>query len=244
MQNLSPRSLIFTAFIIFNSISFVYGQSYGFGLKGGLTGASQAWENQNRANSLMLAWHVAAYIESQDNTEDKYSIFSQLGYHIRGSATRFGGGVGFGGIIIEPRTFRQEFKNISLALGGKRKYPSFSGHQWFYSFAVRGEYTLDYNLEYYATLVLPEDVRRFNFGISVGTGYQLNIREKVGILLELQVQPDFSRQVFVPPLRWNNPHTGQIQPLPEQSIRNLSVELSAGFRLLRKIEYEDDYYEY
>ncbi|MBK7429295.1 MAG: hypothetical protein IPI60_20815 [Saprospiraceae bacterium] len=65
----------------------------------------------------------------------------------------------------------------------------------------------------------------------------------MGIILELQVQPDFSRQVFIPTTRWNNPYNGQIQQLPEQNIRNLSVELSVGFRLLREIVYEDDYYE-
>jgi hypothetical protein len=236
-----PGYLVYTAILIFVSICSGFAQSYGFGLKGGFTGATQAWESRSRANSLMLGWHVAAFIESQDNTEDKFSIFSQLGYHTRGSAARFAGGVGFDGQILDARTFRLQFNNISLALGGKRKYPAFTGHQWFYSLAVRGEYTLDYNLEIYSGF--SEGVRRFNFGISVGTGYQLNIAEKVGIILELQVQPDFSRQVFVPPTRWNNPYNGQIQQLPEQNIRNLSVELSVGFRLLREIVYEDDYYE-
>ncbi len=236
------QKFVFIAALAFVGTGSVYAQSYGFGLKGGLTGATQAWENRNRANSLMLGWHIAAFIESQDNTEDKFSIFSQLGYHTRGSAARFAGGVGFDGQILDARTFRLQFNNVSLALGGKRKYPSFAGHQWFYSLAVRGEYTMNYNLEIYSGF--SEGVRRFNFGISVGTGYQFNIAEKVGIILELQVQPDFSRQVFVPPTRWNNPYNGQIQQLPEQNIRNLSVELTAGFRLLREIVYDDDYYEY
>lgn len=242
MPQIFTQRVVFTALLVVVCIFSGFTQSYGFGLKGGLTGATQAWESRSRANSLMLGWHIAAFIESQDNTEDKFSIFSQLGYHTRGSAARFSGGVGIDGQVLDARTFRLQFNNISLALGGKRKYPAFGGHQWFYSLAVRGEYTLDYNLEIYSGF--SEGVRRFNFGISVGTGYQFNIAEKVGIVLELQVQPDFSRQVFIPPSRWNNPYNGQLQQLPEQNIRNLSVELTVGFRLLREIVYEEDYNEY
>ena len=101
MRQRYPGYLIFTAILILFCIGSGYGQSYGFGLKGGLTGATQAWENRSRANSLMLGWHVAAFIESQDNTEDKFSIFSELGYHTRGSAARFAGGVGFDGQVLD-----------------------------------------------------------------------------------------------------------------------------------------------
>jgi len=216
-------------------------QSYAFGLKGGPTAAYQLWNDRTRGNSLLFRYHIAAYIESEDNDDDRYAVFSSIGYHIKGSAVRFRGGVDLNNIAIPARTSALEFRNISLILGAKVKNDLAVNQKWYYSLGLRGDYTLDYALDLYTGF--GAGVRRWNFGLNVGGGIQWNLSDYVGVIAELNLQPDFSRQIYIPPLQnFPDPFNGVLRTLPEQNIRNVALELSFGFRLLRKIEYVDEYW--
>jgi len=238
MKSLKVFSIL-VVFIAFAQSS--YAQSFAFGLKGGPTAAYQLWNNSNRSNSVLLRYHFAAYLESHDNDVDKYAFFSQLGYHVKGSAVRFRGGVDFNNIAIPPRTSALEFRNLSLILGAKVKEQLTADSKWFYSIGIRGDYTIDYALDLYTGY--SSGVRPWNFGLTLGTGIQWDIAELFGMIFELNIHPDFSRQIYVPPLRnFPDPFNGTLVTLPEQNIRNAAIELSVGFRLLRKIEYVDEYW--
>jgi hypothetical protein len=218
------------------SASVVSAQSTAYTIKAGPTLGSQSWNNNLRQNSTLFRWHAALNIETHENEVDQFAAFAQLGYHIKGSAIRFRGGIGIDGTVFGPRTTGMEFQNLSLLLGAKKKHV-LGNDRWYYSLGVRGDYTLGYQLDVYAGF--KDGVRRFNYGVTVGTGYQWNIQELVGLVLDLSVSPDFSRQIYIPPQFFNNPFTGTREMWQEQNIRNTAIELSIGIRLLRKVEYID-----
>ena len=230
---------LWSVFILLLSFP-AWGQSYAFGVKGGPTAAYQLWNDRSRGNSLLARYHAALFIESHDNEEDKYAIYSQFGYHVKGSAVRFRGGVDFNNIAIPPRTSALEFRNLSLIVGAKMKNELSNRSKWYYALGLRGDYTLDYQLDLYTGY--GPGVRPWNFGITLGSGIQWDIEELIGVIVELNIHPDFSRQIYVPPLRnFPDPFTGTLRQLPEQNIRNVAIELSVGFRFLRKIEYVDEW---
>ncbi len=239
MKRLTGLLLAATLILITDSL---YGQSYAYGIKAGLTAGSQTWNNRSRRNGILFRYHAAAYIESHENETDRYSLFSQLGYHVRGSAVRFNGGVNIDNQYIPAQTLALEFRNLALIAGAKQKF-SMGENKVYYLLGLRGEYTTGFDLEIYRGF--EGGVRRWNYGVTLGGGFQWNFTELVGAIIELQVHPDLSRQVYIPPQWWIHPFTGQRDQLQEQNIRNFSIELSVGFRLLRKIEYiEDDAFSY
>lgn len=237
----SIRNLLIIFSTIFLFISDGLSQSYAFGIKAGPTFGYQTWNDQTRRNSILTRYHGAIFIESHENDIDRTSFYGQAGYHIRGSAVRFRGGVNIDGMTIPPRTSALEFHNVGINLGVKGKRDLAENQKWFYSIGLRAEYTIDYQLDIYQSF--GPFVEPFNYGISIGGGWQYNFTELIGIVAELGIHPDFSRQIYVPPIpNWPDPFTGINRTLPEQVIRNAAVELSIGFRFLRKIEYIDDYW--
>ena len=56
-----------------------------YGVKGGLTMATQQWDNFDRQPLLLP--HGSIFIESLSE-EDAFSLFAQVGYHPKGSAIR------------------------------------------------------------------------------------------------------------------------------------------------------------
>jgi len=222
MQRAVFITLLFCAF--WGQIS---GQSTAYVFKGGLSLGSQKWDNSER--QLLFAWHAALSIESVDDENDQASLFAQLGYHVRGSATRFrfNNFNGFpGGSFSEG--FR--FNNISLVLGAKQKFPMGADGQnrLYYFGGIRGDYTL-------STIG----------GVSAGGGFEFKLGELVGGELQLAVHPDFTLQYRQPPGEINLPGKCTIDgkplriSLPERKIRNTTVELSLGIRLLKKVVYEE-----
>jgi hypothetical protein len=226
---------LFVSFLFANTT--IHAQSTAYILKGGATGGSQTWENAPRNNNLLLRYHGAIAVETHDNLEDKFAAFLQLGYHVKGSALRFRGGVDLNGNVFGPQTNALEFRNISMILGGKRKYDIGEYDKWYYSLGIRGDYTASYTLDFFPGF--SDGVRRWNFGISLGGGYQWNISEHIGLIFEANVHPDFSRQIFLPPARYINFFTGELETWPEISIRNVAFEISIGIRFLNKVEYID-----
>lgn len=241
-------------FTLLFSMSFLSAQSFVFGVKGGLTMGTQRW-NQSGSydNSILFKYHGAAFIESAP--EDATSVmFAQAGYHVRGSAFRFRKSVGttVGGTQVNIPAYTQEFRfnNLSLLLGFKRR-GVLNNENAFYTFGLRGEYTLNNNLPscsapfsgYYYFSQCQDYVRKFNFGLSVSGGYEFKFSEFFGSFIEVSILPDVTKQYFQPPitgLNYYDPYTGnRISSIPEQSIRNLTLEVSIGFRFLRKVIYVD-----
>ena len=85
-----------------------------------------------------------------------------------------------------------------------------------------------------------EFIRNINYGITAGGGFETTLSEFVGLLFEFTINPDFSIQYQQP--RIDNvldPYTGNTRSIAERKIRNLTFELTVGFRFLRKVEYID-----
>ena len=229
------------------------GQGFAFGVKGGLLVGFQQWNSGTQRDAL-LSWHGIAFLESTPE-ENAFSVFVQAGYHKRGGAIRTRAFTFIDRITGAERRFtgnttKYIFNNASLAFGGKQKYNFGEGNtKVYYLIGVRGEYTINTNLEEYeernrlfGTLYYPEDqfVRRLNYGVIIGGGFEFPLTELVGMVVELTVNPDFSKQYRQPPIpNVYNPYTMQTYDLASQELSNTSLELTVGFRFWRKIEYID-----
>ena len=215
-------------------------QGFIFGPKGGATFGIQNWNGFDR--EPLIAYHGAIYIESL-NRNSLSSLYTQFGYHKRGSSEDVffftGGGTGF----RERQRF--EFNNLALQFGAKRKVDSSSGNHLYYSFGFRLDYTLSHNLDQYEIYAgyfpISPYVNKFNYGASVALGYEYNFSNLSGVIIEASIHPDFSRQYEQPGgFSIISPITGQGISLREQSIRNITFELSVGLKLVREIIYLDD----
>lgn len=241
--------LVLTLFSVFFGQTSAQSTAYVF--KGGLSLGSQKWDNSER--QLLFAWHGALAIESVDNDADRASLFMQIGYHVRGSATRFRF-FDFNGFPGGQFSQGFRFNNISLILGAKQKFPlGVNGARYFYYGGLRGDYTLSTNVDELADgnpcaiSVYPfiGGVQRWMAGASVGGGIEFKFSELVGGQLELSVHPDFTNQYRQPPANITLPGdcTFNGQPmqvsLPERKIRNTTLELTLGIRLLKKVIYEE-----
>jgi len=222
------------------STAFVFnvGPSLGF----------QKWENGGD-RQILFAYHANMAVESVNNDDDNASFFAQFGYHVKGSANRLrffypGGDV---------ETFQEEFRynNLSLLLGVKMKYPlGNTGRQrYFYFGGIRGDYTLSTNIDElsggnpYLYYYYPQigAMNRWMAGLSAGGGWQFEFSELVGGQITLSINPDLTPQINQPPatiLDPNNP--GQTITIPAQKVRNTTIEISFGLRLLRKVVYVED----
>jgi hypothetical protein len=228
---------IFLIILLFPS--FFYAQGYGFGVKGGLAIGNQRFDGSGTFdNSLLFKYQGDAFIESAP--EDPTSVmYASLGYHVRGHARRFRSGAFENGTgqIVKYDAFTQNFmfNNISLGVGFKRRNV-LNREQAYYAIGIRGEYTLNTNLD--------DGLNSgFNFGMTLSGGYEFPFSELAGAFVEFSVHPDITRQYFQPGinnLNITDPFTGQrITGIGEQSSRNLSMEITIGFRFLRKIIYTD-----
>jgi len=105
------KYLISCLFFLFILNSSFTQSGYHFGVKGGLSLASQNWNNSERR--FLLTNHVNLFIESRD-PDDKGSLFAQIGYHTRGSSIRIS-------LLNAGFDDGYTFKNASLLIGAKRK---------------------------------------------------------------------------------------------------------------------------
>lgn len=222
-------------------------QSTAFVFNGGLSVGFQKWDNSFDRQPL-YKYHAALAVESVNNENDNGSIFAQFGYHIRGSATRFRFFFTGGGIDTYSEEF--QFRNLSLILGAKQKFPLGERNKYFYYGGIRGDYTLSTNIDELAgAQVYPiyypyiGSMRRWMVGVSLGGGLEVPLSELVGGQLTLSVHPDFTYQYNQPSIsNVTNPFDptgGSKITIPERRIRNITIELSLGLRLLRKVVYEE-----
>jgi hypothetical protein len=243
---------------LFLGASALQGQGYVFGIKGGPSIGIQNWGNSFQRDPL-FRYHGALFIESLPES-NQWSLFAQAGYHPKGSAIRnrnFFDPVN--GNFFRPPADVFIFHNASLILGAKQKFDVGTSSKWFYSFGIRGDYTVDTNLDRYdffleqnpnIAAVYPINayfsengflgIRRLNYGFSGGAGLEWQFSKFIGASLEFTVNPDFSFQYTQPAIpNVRDPWTGESRTIPERKIRNLTFELTAAFRFLRKIEYID-----
>ncbi|MEL6866415.1 MAG: hypothetical protein AAFP19_18465 [Bacteroidota bacterium] len=223
-----------------------WSQSFFFGLKGGPSLGVQNWNGFER--DPLFKYHVTSFIETAQE-DARFALFAQLGYHLKGSAIRNRNFFN----PINGQTFRpppQEFifRNIVLSVGAKRKY-QLNNSMVYYMLGIRGDYTVSTNLDefntafnsVFTTFPQPDGVQEFNYGVIIGGGIEFPITEFIGAMVELTVNPDFSRQYRQPPAQnVYDPFTGNNITISEREITNNTVELSIGFRFLRKVEYIED----
>jgi hypothetical protein len=236
-------------FILISTSHFLQAQGYAFGVKGGLGIGQQKWNTGGASsNNLLFKYQGSAFVESVSASDKGQSVlFAEIGYHTRGSAFRYRSGVGFDltGTQVKIDAFTEEFifKNIGLNVGAKRRGVLGNDHA-FYTVGLRGEYTIGTNLEsasrnlvFVSTYPQQEFVKKLQYGLSISGGYEFPFSDLVGGFVEFSVQPDLSLQYFRPAFQAFDPYQRVNITVPEQGIRNVSFELSLGFRFLRKIEY-------
>lgn len=245
------RILFLWAFLL--PLAALQAQGYAFGIKGGLTVGMQRWDESFQRDPL-FRYHGIAYIESLSENNE-FGLFAQAGYHIKGSAIRTfpfvyqlpgGGFERFPGMNIP-----FEFRNLSLSLGGKKKYDLGISTKAFYMLGIRVDYTASTKLrpefvdeESPYALIYPIEpfVKKVNYGAIVGGGFEWMFSDYVGGVLEFTVNPDFSLQYNQPAIENiinPNPDGPNIITIPQRQIRNLTFEVTLGIRLLHIIEYID-----
>ncbi|HFA52250.1 MAG TPA: hypothetical protein ENJ95_24795 [Bacteroidetes bacterium] len=238
------KILLFLLFSICAS-GAMQGQGYYFGVKGGMTLGVQKWNSFER--DPLIKYHGIAFIESLDDT-GQFSLFAQAGFHQKGSAIRNRNFFDRNGNLFRP-SYEFIFNNISLTVGGKKKHWLSDKMRAHYMFGLRGDYTIGTNLDEYEAfnernggLFFPVDffVRKLNFGLMFGGGLEFDLSEFVGAVIDFTVNPDVSYQYKQPEIRnVYNPLTMGNRTIQERTIRNLTFQISVGFRFLRKIEYID-----
>ena len=217
---------------------------YYYGVKGGLGLNMQRWNSFER--DILFTPLVDVFTETHDDEVNK--LYASLGFHTRGSAVR---GFGF-------NTFNAyKFNNLVLVLGGKRMATTDKKYNGYYMLGLRGEYTLSTNLESQVNnsiynLVSDVYVNKFNYGVTVGGGFETQLNETNVIFVELTVNPDLSKQYEqLETLTIENPNpvpspfpTSQFITIRPQEVRNVSLEIKVGIKFLRGYEEYDDYDEY
>ncbi len=245
------KKIVLACFMLLAFLSDIAAQSYAFGFKGGTTVGFQKWDRGER--DPLFAYHGIAFIESAPEGNE-FAVFAQLGYHVKGSAVRYRSYVyidRFTGSEVQspPRTDRYEYKTLSLTFGGKQKKEFKENIKAYYLFGIRADYTLGTNLDEYEvfnnainTLYYPINayVRKFNYGATIGGGFEFGITELIAGIVEITVNPDFSKQYVQPPIQnVYDPYTRNSRTLPGLNIVNNTIELTVGVRFLHEIEYID-----
>ncbi|MEM1327805.1 MAG: hypothetical protein AAGI23_17720 [Bacteroidota bacterium] len=245
--NIQWRQLLYCCLFLLGA-QFAYSQSFAFGPKGGLSVGIQSWDGFEQ--DPLLSYHGILFIESAPES-NAFALFAQAGYHVRGSAirNRFAQNIINNQVTrVPPQEF--QFRNVSLTLGAKQKSDlSATDIKTYYLFGVRGDYTINTNLDEYEFLtqrfgpsIYPLDafVQRFNYGVTLGGGFEYPVSDLVSGLLELTINPDLSNQYRQPQIPGvYNPFTGNNTTLSERLIKNVTFEVTLGLRLLRKVVYVD-----
>jgi hypothetical protein len=229
--------VVYTFFLI--SIS-VQAQSFWFGPKIGPGINTQRWMGSER--QAMYSINYSVFLETYSD-ESPTSFHAQLGYHTRGSSIATFGL--FGGFN---RFSAFKYNNAMLELGGKQRLSIDKKFNPFYMLGLRAEYNLKNNLAQFNnspfnSLIFPQEqfVRKFVYGITFGGGFETRLSAFVGAAIEIAFCPDIEAQYWqpVPITGIIHPITNQPTTIPEQVIRNNSLEVRLVFKFLRKVVYID-----
>lgn len=244
----------FVVFLMLCMIAYtpLSAQSYAFGLKGGLTIGTQKWDNSFQRDPLFRP-HGIVFIETAEEDEP-FALFAQGGYHVKGSSIRTYRSVytQADGTLVEIPSITTPFifNNASVSVGAKQKFDFTGSKKLYYMFGIRGDYTVRTdlrpdNLYVQLSSIYPfeEYVNKFNYGAIIGGGIELPFTDLVGMVLELTINPDFTKQYNQPIIRNvinPNPYGGtNVIDIPERQISNVTFELTLGFRFVNKIVYID-----
>jgi len=196
--------------------------------------------NFSNSQSLpLISYHASLAFEEYEEGA-KNSFFGQIGLHNRGSNVR----------VIVPlgiNTARDSRQNISLTnisgqVGLKSRINSESAKRPYYSFGIRGEYTLSNNFASFEELAgfLPLEpfINKWNYGATLAFGYEFEFSELFGGIIEASVHPDLSIQYNQQQsISITAPINGQTVTLPRRQVRNVTFEISFGLRLINKVVY-------
>lgn len=214
----------------------------------GPSASLQKWDNGGD-RQLLFKYHFSIAAESVDDENDRGSLLAQFGYHVKGSANRLRLLFQGGDIVTYNEEFR--YNNLSLLLAAKQKFPAgITGRsRYFYFGGIRGDYTLSTNIDElaarnpYAAYYYPQigAMNRWMVGVSIGGGLQFEFSELVGGQVSLSINPDLTSQVSQAPGVISDPfNPGQTISVSARRIRNTTLELSFGLRLLKKVEYVEE----
>jgi hypothetical protein len=230
-------SILLTTFL-----ATAYAQSFWFGAKAGGNLMTQTWGSSFGAagnRDLGLGFAGDLFIESYDEL-NKGSLYASLGYHERGSAIQF---ISFNNDFNARQTFT--WRNAVLELGARKPFSIDGDFDPYFTIGVRGEYTMSTNLDSYSSfnsLFYPNDafVQRWVYGFSAGGGFESSFSDFTKFFIDIQLHPDVAFQYIQPQLfnvrdPWN---PGEIITVPERQARNVTIEIKAGVRFLRKVIYE------
>ncbi len=231
---------LFVICLLFN-IS-INAQSYWFGFKGGLAMNNQSWGDGsasigiNRNALFTLNGDIFAETLDKDN---KGALYAQLGFHTRGSSLRY-----FSNFYDFRTNVKYKFHNIVLELGAKKSLELDEKMNAYFILGIRGEYTIGNNLgslTSFGELISPDYIRKLNYGVTFGGGFERNLTDMSNIFVEFSIQPDLSFQYEQFPLEnIRNPWIPNERiTLPLTQVRNLSIEAKIGIKFLRKVIYID-----
>ena len=99
---------------------------------------------------------------------------------------------------------------------------------------MRLEYTVGDTFDIYQNFT--EGIRKVNYGATIGAGIQFGPKDgPLQFILDLQLSPDFSQQIFMPPGTYLGSYGGSTVAInvSEQKVINLAVEITAGFKFQR-----------
>lgn len=240
--------------LILCSASVSISQGVVYGLKTGLSIETQQWNNFNR--QPLFTYHADFVWESLDEEDRAFSLFTYIGYHVRGSAIRsrtyfYNDPISGSDETFRPATNTFEFKNAVLMLGAKQRFLLSESSVAYYLMGLRGEYTFDTNLDQYSdgntlfsSLYFPVDefVQKFTYGISVGGGFEYPFTDNIEGFVELMASPSFRQQYLQPSIpNVRDPlNPGNTTTIRERAIFNLSFEISVGIRFLKRYDYDDE----
>ena len=235
------RFILISSLVLVSAV--IFGQSYWFGPKLGGAMSFQSWGDGTSGGGLnrdpLFSINGDIMVESYDEFK-KGALYASLGYHTRGSSIQF---FSFNNAFSTRQGYR--FNNIVLELGGKRSLNLSKDFDPYFIIGIRGEYTIGTNLKNFESQnspYTPNDVfvRKFNYGVTAGGGFEMEMSELSNIFFEFSIQPDLSYQYESPPARVIDPfQMNQTVDLPLRRVRNLSLELKIGVKFLRKVEYID-----
>lgn len=226
---------------------FAQAQGAVFSVKGGPIIGFQKWDNQLGRRNPLLSYNLILGVE--ELTEDtRFTIFAQAGLHNRGTSMRTTYFLLNGNLLDQ--NYGIKFTNLGLSLGAKKRFDAKGRFTPYYLIGARAEYTIKTNLAEFTERnkcypIYPIDndqfIKKFNYGAIFGGGFEFAFSELTGGMLEFSVNPDFSSQYVQPSFLVSNNCSVNNQPIqvPKREIKNITFEISLGFRFLRKVEYID-----
>jgi len=208
-------------------------QDNAYGVLGGLTVGTQKWNGFDR--DPLLTWNGRFFYESLLN--ERLSVVGEVGMHNRGSGI-LAQYIVLGTGDLQTNFSKMVFRNVSVLGAAKQVYDLKENLEAYVKLGLRVEYTVADTFEIFEQY--SEAIRPFNYGVTFGGGFHFGPKDgPIQFILDAQVSPDFSQQLYAPPATIWNRYTQQVQAFPEQKVTNLSFEITLGIRFVNKYYYED-----